>query len=261
MMLNRMHLRMHLILNHSQRFQSSLASASLARSMRSFQDFKWTTGQSHFHSTTLQLKRKPGSKKDPLDPDDKDDDESSQKDHPEEPAKETNGRVSGRSREKPGLEKIVAQVAEKENNTVERITIPDEFPQIIPIPLNRRPLFPGFYKSLYIKDPNVIQAIQNLVERRRPYVGIFLTKDDNVEGDVVKDLDDIYRTGVFAQITNTYQTGPDSSALTVVVYPHRRIRIKSNNLLAPPQFFEGTEGESGPVDENWKGMHHYHTIL
>jgi Lon-like ATP-dependent protease len=124
------------------------------------------------------------------------------------------------------------------NNSVERVTVPDEFPQIIPIPLNKRPLFPGFYKSLYIKDPAVIQAIHNLIERRRPYVGVFLTKDDDLQGDVVKNLDDVYRTGVFAQITNTYQTGPDSSALTVVLYPHRRIRIKSKDLIAPPAFFK-----------------------
>jgi Lon-like ATP-dependent protease len=123
------------------------------------------------------------------------------------------------------------------------VTIPEDFPQLVPIPLNKRPLFPGFYKSLYIKDPNVIKVINNLVERRRPYVGVFLTKDDDAEGDVVKDVKEIYKTGVFAQITNTYQTGPDNSTLTVVLYPHRRIRIKSDELIAPPQFFKDANEE------------------
>ncbi|KAJ3042937.1 ATP-dependent Lon protease pim1 [Rhizophlyctis rosea] len=122
-------------------------------------------------------------------------------------------------------------------NALERVQIPDEYPQLLAIPLNRRPLFPGFYKSLYIKDPQAIAAIQNLIERRQPYVGIFLTKDDNSEADVVTDLDQIHRVGVFAQITNTYPAGPNNKALTLVVYPYRRIKI--NDLVKPPKLVGG----------------------
>ncbi|KAI8930273.1 Lon protease C-terminal proteolytic domain-containing protein, partial [Entophlyctis helioformis] len=117
---------------------------------------------------------------------------------------------------------------------LERVVVPETYPQLLAIPLTRRPLFPGFYKSLYIKDPRAIQAIQSLVERRQPYIGIFLAKDDTADKDIVTDESQVHKVGVFAQITNTYQTGPDNSALTVVVYPHRRIRISELVQAQPP---------------------------
>ncbi|KAH6589679.1 hypothetical protein BASA61_005559 [Batrachochytrium salamandrivorans] len=107
-----------------------------------------------------------------------------------------------------------------ESTAIEKITVPDIYPQLLAIPLTRRPLFPGFYKSLYIKEPSVIKAIQSLVERRQPYIGIFLAKDESSDSDI---------------------TGPDSSALTVVVYPHRRIRI--SDLVKPPPKVEHTTPE------------------
>eukprot|EP00842_Homolaphlyctis_polyrhiza_P006786 jgi/Hompol1/7108/HPOL_000651-RA len=119
-----------------------------------------------------------------------------------------------------------------DTSAVDRIIVPEQYPQLLAIPLTRRPLFPGFYKSLYIKDQRVIQAIQSLVERRQPYIGIFLAKDDDLDSDIVEDISNVHKTGVFAQITNTYMTGPDNTAMTVVVYPHRRIRI--TDMVRPP---------------------------
>ena len=134
-------------------------------------------------------------------------------------------------------------------NAVEKIVIPVEFPQLIAIPLTKRPLFPGFYRSIHVKDPVMIQAINNLIERRRPYIGVFLAKGDYSE-DVVKDVENIHKIGVFAQITNTYQTGPDGSVLSIVVYPHRRIRISSDALVGPPSLFGKPLQEE---NKNWKG--------
>ncbi|KAJ3088440.1 ATP-dependent Lon protease pim1 [Quaeritorhiza haematococci] len=128
------------------------------------------------------------------------------------------------------------------STSIERITVPKEYPQLLAVPLTRRPLFPGFYKSLYIKDPQVINAIQALLDARQPYIGIFLTKDDNSDSDVITDLSEVHKVGVFAQITNVYQAGPENSALTVVVYPHRRIRLTS--LIPPPKPSE----KSAPVE-------------
>ncbi|KAI8908954.1 Lon protease C-terminal proteolytic domain-containing protein [Gorgonomyces haynaldii] len=104
---------------------------------------------------------------------------------------------------------------------------PAVFPQLLAIPLTKRPLFPGFYKSLNIKDPHVAQAIQTLWDTRKPYIGIFLAKDPNSESDSVNNLSEVERVGVFAQITNLYKSGQDNSSLTVVVYPHRRVRLMS----------------------------------
>ncbi|KAI9099869.1 Lon protease C-terminal proteolytic domain-containing protein [Phlyctochytrium arcticum] len=135
------------------------------------------------------------------------------------------------------VEKIITQnpegsTTEINTSALETISVPKEYPQLLAIPLNRRPLFPGFYKSLYIKDPQAIAAIQELMNRRQPYVGIFLSKNDDLADDVVTDVSQIHRVGVFAQVTNVYQAGPDNSALTVVLYPHRRIRL--NKLVGPP---------------------------
>ncbi|KAJ1563597.1 ATP-dependent Lon protease pim1, partial [Cladochytrium tenue] len=115
--------------------------------------------------------------------------------------------------------------------SLQRIAIPKEYPQLLAIPLTRRPLFPGFYKSLHIRDPQVIGAIKALVDRRQPYLGVFLAKDDNSELDIVTSPDQVHPVGVFAQISNIYPSGPDNNALTVLLYPHRR--IKMTDLVKP----------------------------
>jgi Lon-like ATP-dependent protease len=124
-------------------------------------------------------------------------------------------------------------ISKLNTRTPAKIQIPETCPYLLAIPLTRRPIFPGFYKSMYIKDPVVIKVIQDLVKSGNPYVGIFLAKDEKNEKDIVASLDDVEKVGVFAQITNTYQTGPDNSSLTVVVYPHRRIRIAKINEVLP----------------------------
>lgn len=99
------------------------------------------------------------------------------------------------------------------------------------IPIAKRPLFPGFYKAITIRDPNVAAAIQDMMKRGQPYVGAFLFKDDNADGDVIENLEDVYNTGVFAQITAAYPLRGEASGVTAVLYPHRRIKISS---LLPP---------------------------
>lgn len=119
---------------------------------------------------------------------------------------------------------------------------------MLAIPLTRRPLFPGFYKSLYIKDPQVIAAVKNRLEKRQPYVGIFLTTDVKNDSDVVTDMSQIHKVGIFAQIVNTYPAGEDNKAMTLVIYPWRRIRM--TGLVAPPKKdAKVVEGTSKDVDE------------
>ncbi|KAJ3341308.1 ATP-dependent Lon protease pim1 [Gonapodya sp. JEL0774] len=129
------------------------------------------------------------------------------------------------------------------SGAIEKPPIPKEYPQLLAIPLTRRPLFPGFYKTVYIKDPAVIAAIHDLVARRQPYVGVFMTKDDNYEPDIVSDMEQVHRIGVFAQIANVYASGPDNSGLTVLLYPHRRIR--ANGLVLPEKLVPVAENALG----------------
>jgi Lon-like ATP-dependent protease len=118
-------------------------------------------------------------------------------------------------------------------NELDTINVPSQYPQVIPVPLSKRPLFPGFYKSMHVTDPNLITALQAIMDKNKPYVGIFLNKQDS-DSDIITSTDQVYRTGVFAQITNTYSTGDDG--VTFVVYPHRRIRINDDRLIVTSEF-------------------------
>ncbi|KAF3394299.1 Lon protease [Penicillium rolfsii] len=117
------------------------------------------------------------------------------------------------------------------DKALQKPAVPDVYPQVMAIPIAKRPLFPGFYKAITIRDPNVAAAIQDMMKRGQPYVGAFLFKDENADGDVIENLNDVYDTGVFAQITAAYPLRGDASGVTAVLYPHRRIKISS---LLPP---------------------------
>ncbi|PYH91663.1 putative mitochondrial serine protease Pim1 [Aspergillus ellipticus CBS 707.79] len=114
---------------------------------------------------------------------------------------------------------------------LQKPSVPDVYPQVMAIPIAKRPLFPGFYKAITIRDPNVATAIQDMMKRGQPYVGAFLFKDENADGDVIENLDDVYDVGVFAQITAAYPLRGEASGVTAVLYPHRRIKVSS---LLPP---------------------------
>lgn len=112
--------------------------------------------------------------------------------------------------------------------------VPEVYPQIVALPISRRPLFPGFYKAVIISDVNVIKAIKESLDRKYPFIGCFLFKDENMESDVIESKDQVFETGVLAQITsNVYTKDKDTGVetLTTVLYPHKRIRIDE---LFPP---------------------------
>ncbi|CAG8220028.1 unnamed protein product [Penicillium olsonii] len=130
---------------------------------------------------------------------------------------------------------------------LQKPAVPDVYPQVMAIPIAKRPLFPGFYKAITIRDPNVAVAIQDMMKRGQPYVGAFLFKDDNADGDVIENLDDVYDTGVFAQITAAYPLRGEASGVTAVLYPHRRIKISS--LLPPNENVKGATPPPPPTSE------------
>ncbi|KAL5003459.1 Lon protease-like protein, mitochondrial [Aspergillus recurvatus] len=119
----------------------------------------------------------------------------------------------------------------KNDKALQKPSVPDVYPQVMAIPIAKRPLFPGFYKAITIRDPNVATAIQEMMKRGQPYVGAFLFKDENADGDVIENTDDVYDTGVFAQVTAAYPLRGEQSGVTAVLYPHRRIKISS--LISP----------------------------
>ena len=122
---------------------------------------------------------------------------------------------------------------------ISKPTVPDIYPQVMAIPIAKRPLFPGFYKAITIRDPQVVGAIQEMIKRGQPYVGAFLFKDESADKDVIEKMDDVHEVGVFAQITSVFPIQGDEAALTAVLYPHRRIKMTA---LRPPT------GETQAVD-------------
>lgn len=150
------------------------------------------------------------------------------------------------------------------STSVSKQTVPTNYPQVLALPITRRPLFPGFYKAVVIKNPAVCAAIRESLKRGQPYIGAFLLKDEEDDADVITNLDKVHRVGVFAQITSIFSQSSQSGGgkgskdskrtdaekdeeegLTAVLYPHRRIRI--DELITPngqPQVTEDSPGSS-----------------
>ena len=117
------------------------------------------------------------------------------------------------------------------DRSLQKPTVPDVYPQVMAIPIARRPLFPGFYKAVTIRDPNVSAAIQEMMKRGQPYIGAFLFQDENADQDTIEKVEDVHPVGVFAQITSTFPVHGEENSLTAVLYPHRRIKMSA---LIPP---------------------------
>lgn len=131
------------------------------------------------------------------------------------------GSSDGGSRKRKGQERSLTKVS-----------VPDVYPQVMAIPIAQRPLFPGFYKAITIRDPNVIAAVQELLKRGQSYVGAFLLKDQESSQDVINDASEVYDVGTFCQVTGAFPAGQgEEKALQAVLYPHRRIKLSE---LIPP---------------------------
>ncbi|KAI9678351.1 MAG: ATP-dependent Lon protease pim1 [Caeruleum heppii] len=129
--------------------------------------------------------------------------------------------------------------------SLQKPIVPDVYPQVMAIPIAKRPLFPGFYKAITIRDPNVASAIQEMMKRGQPYIGAFLFKDEAADRDVIEQMDDVHPVGVFAQITSAFPVHGDEGSLTAVLYPHRRIKMSA---LIPPTR-EKDSSPRKPVDD------------
>ncbi|KAK4033308.1 Lon protease C-terminal proteolytic domain-containing protein [Parachaetomium inaequale] len=134
----------------------------------------------------------------------------------------------------------------KGDKALAKPVVPEIYPQVLAIPIAKRPLFPGFYKAITIKDPNVAAAITEMFKRGQPYVGAFLFKDENADDDVIRNPDDVYDVGVFAQVTSAFpmnSQGGESGGLTAILYPHRRIRLSE---LIPPGAADASKAAPAP---------------
>ncbi|KVH93533.1 AAA+ ATPase domain-containing protein [Cynara cardunculus var. scolymus] len=132
-----------------------------------------------------------------------------------------------------GPESVVEEVESKSAAAIVPTAIkkPDDFLTVIALPLPHRPLFPGFYMPIYVKDPKLLAALVESRKRQAPYAGAFLVKDDPgseaAGSDTEKNiyelkgkelLNRLHEVGTLAQITSIQGD-------QVVLIGHRRLRI------------------------------------
>lgn len=111
---------------------------------------------------------------------------------------------------------------------------PEDYRTVIALPLPHRPLFPGFYMPIYVKDPKLLALLAENRKRSASYAGAFLVKDEpgsdstlisgseaeksiyELKGEALYKR--LHEVGTLAQIT-TIQGDQ------VVLIGHRRLRI------------------------------------
>ncbi|XP_065100500.1 lon protease homolog, mitochondrial [Paramisgurnus dabryanus] len=110
--------------------------------------------------------------------------------------------------------------------------VPEVFPNVPLIAVNRNPVFPRFIKIIEVKNKQLVDLLRRKVRLAQPYAGVFLKKDDNNESDVVENLDGVYHTGTFVQIHEMQDLG---DKLRMIVMGHRRIRINKQLDVDPDE--------------------------
>ncbi|KOX77752.1 hypothetical protein WN51_10541 [Melipona quadrifasciata] len=112
------------------------------------------------------------------------------------------------------------------------VVVPEVWPHVPVIAINRNPVFPRFIKLIELNNPILIDLIRRKVKLNQPYIGIFLKKTEENEAEIVQNLDDIYSIGTFAQIHEVQDLG---NRLRLVVMAHRRIKIVGQILEELPK--------------------------
>ncbi|XP_014477922.1 PREDICTED: lon protease homolog, mitochondrial isoform X2 [Dinoponera quadriceps] len=118
------------------------------------------------------------------------------------------------------------------------VVVPEVWPHVPVIAINRNPVFPRFIKLIELTNPILIDLIRRKIKLNQPYVGVFLKKSEENEAEIVQNLDDIYSIGTFAQVHEVQDLG---NRMRLVVMAHRRIKVVS-------QIFEDGNTKPGQDD-------------
>ncbi|PWA02755.1 hypothetical protein BB558_001098 [Smittium angustum] len=145
------------------------------------------------------------------------------------------------------LDRLRQAVGVSEITAPSKIEVPNKYNKLFVLPIARRPLFPGFYKAVVIKNVQVIAAIKDLLKKGEPFLGAFMLKDDNSDVDFIENTEQVHSTGVFAQITSVFpSTIQEEDSLTIVLYSHRRVILKD---LVPGNSIQENLDESAESPE------------
>jgi len=104
------------------------------------------------------------------------------------------------------------------------VTVPDVWPIVPIIAVNRHPVFPKFIKIIEINDAKLMEIVRRKVKLNQPYCGIFVKRNDDNADEVVSDVGELYPTGTFAQIVELQDLG---TRLRMVLMAHRRILLNN----------------------------------
>ncbi|KAH1105941.1 hypothetical protein J1N35_009709 [Gossypium stocksii] len=109
---------------------------------------------------------------------------------------------------------------------------PEDYLTVLALPLPHRPLFPGFYMPIYVKDPKLLAALQESRKRQAPYAGAFLLKDEpgtesSTSSETEKSVYDIKGKELFNRLHEVGTLAQISSIQgdQVILIGHRRLRI------------------------------------
>lgn len=102
------------------------------------------------------------------------------------------------------------------------VVVPEVWPHVPVIAISKNIVFPRFIKLIEITNLQLIELIRRKVKLNQPYCGIFLKKREDNETEVVNNVDEVCKIGVFAQILEMQDLG---DKLRLVVMAHRRIKI------------------------------------
>ncbi|CAK8572523.1 unnamed protein product [Lathyrus sativus] len=130
--------------------------------------------------------------------------------------------------------KAAEDTSSKASAIVSTYPRPEDYLTVLALPLQHRPLFPGFYMPIFVKDPKVLAALQESRERQAPYAGAFLLKDEpdtdpNVvsSSDTEKNVYDLKGKELFNRLHEVGTLAQISSIQgdQVILIGHRRLRI------------------------------------
>lgn len=140
-------------------------------------------------------------------------------------------------------------------NALAQIAVPEHYPTVPIIPIYRNPVFPKFVKLVEVSNVWLMELLRKNWKLAQPYAGAFLRKDE-LDGDVVNSLDEIYPVGTFVQITEMHDTG---DKIRMIINGHRRISITgvaeeeeepNEDLFHKDEFIaSSTTGDEGFVED------------
>ncbi|XP_047342685.1 lon protease homolog 1, mitochondrial-like [Impatiens glandulifera] len=129
---------------------------------------------------------------------------------------------------------VEAEESNAKSSAIVPVFKPEDCLTVLALPLLHRPLFPGFYMPIFVKDPKLLAALVASKKRQAPYAGAFLVKDDpgsdsNIASgsDTDKSIYDLKGKDLLNRLQEIGTLAQISSIQgdQVVLIGHRRLRI------------------------------------